>query len=186
LGFFVQQFWNKLGLDKALEKVGIVKDGLPISTIFIVVLLMGIMGAASLHNLIDIVPQDAALMAMLGLDSLEEKQLYRGLAQVSIAQYQAWMSELLQRLQADPRSASLSEGVMIADTTQVVKKYSHHIPGVQVLFVHSEKVFAKGVEIINTHYADWSKDYPLFMTFYQPDEANSGAGLPQRAGRRRQ
>lgn len=171
LGCFVQQFWNKLGLDKALEKVGIVKDGLPLSAIFIVVLLMGIMDASSLHNLIGIVPQDAALMTMLALDSLEEKQLYRGLCRISIAQYQAWMSELLKNLQADPRTASLPEGVMIADTTQVVKKYSHKIPGVHILYVHSEKVFAKGVEIINTHYADWSKDYPLFMAFYQPDEA---------------
>lgn len=171
LGYFVQQFWNKLGLDKALEKVGLVKEGLPISTIFMVVLLMGIMGASSLHNLIEIVPQDAALMTMLALDSLEEKQLYRGLARISIGQYQAWMSELLKRLQADPRTASLTEGVMIGDTTQVVKRYSHKIPGVHILFVHSEKVFAKGVEIINTHYADWNKDYPLFMAFYQPDEA---------------
>ena len=49
-----------------------------------VVLLMGIMGATSLYNLIEIVPQDGALMAMLSLKGLEEKQLYRGLARVSI------------------------------------------------------------------------------------------------------
>ena len=110
-------------------------------------------------------------MVMLALDSLEEKQLYRGLGRVSIAQYQAWMSELLGSLQADPRTASLPSGVTIADTTQVLKRFSHKIPGVHILFVHSEKVFAKGVEIINTHYADGSKDYPLFAAFYQPDEA---------------
>lgn len=171
LGFFIQQFWDKLGLDKALETVGIVKAGLPFSTIFIVVLLMGIMGATSLYNLIELVPQDGALMTMLALEGLEEKQLYRGLARVSITQYQSWMSELLKSLQADPRTASLASGVMIGDTTQVVKKYSHKIPGVQILFVHSEKVFSKGLEIINTHYADESKDYPLFTAFYQPDEA---------------
>ena len=178
----MQQFWNKLGLDRALEKVEIVKDGLPLSTIFIIVLLMGIVGADSLHNLIDVVPQDAALMALLALESLEEKQLYRGLARVSIAQYQAWMSELLKSLQADPRTASLPSGVMIGDTTQVVKRYSHKIPGVHVLFVHSEKVFVKGVEIINSHYADGSKDYPLFMAFYQPDEAV----LAERAAKKKQ
>ena len=71
---------------------------------------------------------------------------------------------------------------MIADTTQVLKRFSHKIPGVHVLFVHSEKVFAKGVEIINTHYADGSKDYPLFMAFYQPDEAV----LAERAAKKRQ
>ena len=81
------------------------------------------------------------------------------------------MSELLRNLQADPRTASLTSGAVIGDTTQVVKKYSHKIPGVPILFVHSEKIFAKGLEVINTHYADWDKDYPLFMTFYQPDEA---------------
>lgn len=171
LGFFIQQFWEKLKLDKALEKAGIVKGGISFSAIFIVVLLMGIVGAASLHNLIELIPRDAALMTMLALESLEEKQLYRGLAQVSIAQYQVWMSELLRELQADPRSASLPEGVMIGDTTQVVKRYSHKIPGVHTLFVHSEKVFAKGVELLNTHYADENKDYPLFTAFYQPDEA---------------
>ena len=171
LGFFIQQFWDKLELDKALEKAGIVKDGLPFSTIFMVVLLKGIMGATSLYNLIEIVPQDGALMAMLSLKGLEEKQLYRGLARVSITQYQTWMSELLRNLQADPRTASLTSGAVIGDTTQVVKKYSHKISGVPILFVHSEKIFAKGLEVINTHYADWDKDYPLFMTFYQPDEA---------------
>ncbi len=169
--FFIQQFWDKLGLEAALEKVGIVKDGLPLSAIFIIVLLMGLMGATSLHHLVEVVPQDAALWLMLTLESLEEKQLYRGLAQVSIPQYQAWMSELLKSLQADKRTASQRSGVVIADTSQVVKRYSHKIPGVHILFVHSEKVFAKGVEIVNTHYADDHKDYPLFMEFYQPDEA---------------
>jgi len=169
--FFIQQFWDKLGLEAALEKVGIVKDGLPLSAIFIIVLLMGLMGATSLHHLVAVVPQDAALWLMLTLASLEEKQLYRGLAQVSIPQYQAWMSELLKSLQADKRTASQRSGVVIADTSQVVKRYSHKIPGVHILFVHSEKVFAQGVEIVNPHYADDDKDYPLFMEFYQPHEA---------------
>jgi len=144
LGFFIQQFWDKLGLDAALEKVGIVKAGLPLSTIFIIVLLMGLMGATSLHHLVEVVPRDAALWLMLTLESLEEKQLYRSLAQISIPQYQAWMSELLKGLQADQRTASQPKGVVIGDTSQVVKRYSHKIPGVHVLFVHSEKVFAKG------------------------------------------
>ena len=171
LGYFLQKFWDKLGLDKALEKAGIVKDGLPFSSIFMVVLAMGITGASSLYNLIDVIPKDAALMAMLGLQSLEEKQLYRGLARVSITQYQVWMGELLKGMQCDPRLASLVTGTAIGDTTQVVKKYSHTIPGVYALFVHSEKIFAYGAEIINTHYADDEKDYSLFMQFYQPDEA---------------
>jgi len=182
LGVFLQKFWDKLGLDQALETAGIVKDGLPFANIFMVVLVMGITGATSLFNLIEVIPQDAALMAMLGLKSLEEKQLYRGLSRISITQYQVWTSELLKNLQKDPRLASLFDGTMVADTTQVVKKYSHKIPGVHMLFVHSDKVFAKGVEIINTHYADDSKDYPLFAAFYQPDEAV----LTERAAKKKQ
>ena len=50
-GFFVQQIWDKLGLEEALERVGIGKDGLPISTILMVVLLMGVVGATSLNGL---------------------------------------------------------------------------------------------------------------------------------------
>jgi hypothetical protein len=181
--YFIQQIWDKLGLDAALEKAGIVKDGLPLSTIFIIVLLMGVMGATSLHNLIEVVPQDAALWLMLALETLEEKQIYRGLAQVKVSQYQVWMSELLKSLQADVRTASQQAGVVMADTTQIVKRYSHKIPGVHILFVHSEKIFVKGVEIINTHYADDDKDYPLFMEFYQPDEAVLAERAAQKARR---
>lgn len=181
--YFVQKIWDKLGLDKALERIGIGKDGLPYSAIFIIVLLMGIMGATSLHQLVELVPQDAALMVMLALHNLEEKQLYRGLAQVRVTEYQAWMGELLNKLQSDLRTISLKEGVVMGDTTQIVKQYAHKIPGVHILFVHSEKIFAKGVEIVNTHYADDHKDYPLFMEFYQPDEAVLAERAAQRARR---
>jgi len=181
--YFVQKIWDKLGLDQALAQVGISKEGLPYSAIFIIVLLMGIMGAASLHQLVGLVPQDAALLVMLALHNLEEKQLYRGLAQVTVAEYQAWMGELLKRLQRDPRTLSLKEGVVLGDTTQIVKREAHKIPGVQILFVHSEKIFAKGVEIVNTHYADDHKDYPLFMEFYQPDETVLAERAAQRARR---
>lgn len=181
--YFIQKIWDKLGLDQALARVGIGKEGLPYSAIFIIVLLMGIMGATSLCQLVGLVPQDAALMAMLALHNLEEKQLYRGLAQVTVAQYQAWMGELLKVLQADPRTLSLKEGVVIGDTTQIVKRYAHQIPGVHILFVHSQKIFAKGVEIVNTHYADDYKDYPLFMEFYQPDEAVLAQRAAQKAQR---
>lgn len=47
-GYFIQEIWNKLKLDEALEKVGIGKEGIPLSTIFLVVLLMGVIGASSL------------------------------------------------------------------------------------------------------------------------------------------
>ena len=169
-GYLIQEIWNKLRLDEALEKVGIEKEGIPLSTIFLVVLLMGIIGASSLYQLVELVPQDAALWVMLGIESLEEKQLYRGLGRVTVKQYQAWMGEMIKGLQRDERTKSIADGVVIGDTSQVVKKWAKKIPMVQVLWVHSEKVFAKGVEIVNTHYADEKKDYPLFMAFYEPSE----------------
>ncbi len=169
-GYFLQQMWQKLRLDDALEFAGIIKGGLPMGTIFMLVILMGVAGAGSLYGLVELLPQDAVLMAALGIQGIDEKQIYRGLARVSIGQYQQWITSLLQSLQTDPRTASRPDGVIGGDTTQVEKLYSSKIPGVFVLFLHSEKRFTRGAEIINTHYADGDKDYPLFTAFYEPNE----------------
>lgn len=178
--YFVQQIWDTLGLDAALEQVGVTKGGLPFSTILIVVILMGVLGAASLADLTRQVVQDAALCAMLGLHALDEKVIYRGLATISVAHYQAWMRLLLRALQADPRTASRPDGVVAGDSTQVAKPGAHKIPGVHVLFLHSEQRFVQGADILTTHYADLDKDYPLFLDFYQPDAAT----VAQRATRK--
>ena len=170
-GYFVQQIWDTLGLEAALAQVGVAKGGLPVSTILIVVILMGVLGAASLADLTRQVVQDAALCAMLGLHTLDEKVLYRGLASITVAQYQAWMGQLLRALQADPRTASRPAGVVAGDSTQVAKPGAHKIPGVHVLFLHSEQRFVAGADILTTHYADMDKDYPLYMDFYEPDAA---------------
>lgn len=168
--YFIQQIWEKLGLEAAMTRLGIVKGGLPLSTIFLITLLMGVVGATSLHNTTTLLPHDAALMTMLVIDALDEKQLYRGLARVSIEQYQAWMGHLLGQLQTDPRTASRPDGVVAGDSTQIAKPDAHKIPGVHVMFHHSEKRFVKGMEVVSTHYADSDKEYPLFMSFYEPDE----------------
>ena len=141
-GYFVQQIWDKLGLEAALARVGIGKGGLPLSTVFIVVLLMGVVGATSLFGAAQLLPTDAALCTLLAVSALDEKQVYRGLASISLAQYQAWMGQLLGALQADPRTASRPDGVVISDSTQVTKNSAHKIPGVHLLFLHSEKHFA--------------------------------------------
>jgi len=174
-GYFVQQIWDTLGLEAALEQVGITKGGLPFSTILLVVILMGVLGAASLADLTRQVVQDTALCAMLGLQALDEKVIYRGLASITVAQYQAWMRQVLRALQADPRTASRPDGVVAGDSTQVAKPGAHKIPGVHVLFLHSEQRFVQGADILTTHYADSDKDYPLFMDFYQPDAATVAA-----------
>ncbi len=180
-GYMLQQMWDKLGLEAAMEKAGIIKDGVPVSTVFMLVILMGIVGASSLHGLVDLIPQDAVLMAVLGIQELEEKHLYRGLARVSIDQYQQWMSHLIVSLQSDPRTASRPDGMVGGDTTQVEKRFARKMPGVYPIFLHSEKRFSKGTEIISTHYADGDKDYSLFMSFYEPDEAAQAAKQAQQA-----
>ena len=61
-------------LGQALEQVGIYKDsGVLINTIFMVVIIMGIMGAASLNNLAALVAQDATLTVLFGLEMINVK-----------------------------------------------------------------------------------------------------------------
>jgi hypothetical protein len=171
-GFLAQRFWEALHLEQALERVGIVKaGGLAVGCILLVVLLFGVMNVTSLSALADAVGQDLALCAVLGIQALEQKMLYRTLAAIKVTQYQAWMSQVVHTLQQDPRTASLPSGVTAGDETQVSKRYGAKMPGIRVIFQHSEKIFTLGYEIVSTLYADWQKRYPLFFGIYQPDEA---------------
>jgi len=171
-GFLAQRFWETLHLDEALEGVGIVKSGgLAVGSILLVVLLFGVMNVTSLSALAEAVGQDLALCAVLGIQALEQKILYRTLAAVTVTQYRAWMSHVVRTLQQDPRMASLPSGVTAGDETQVSKKYGFKMPGIRVIFLHSEKIFTLGYDIVSTLYADWKKHYPLFFGIYQPDEA---------------
>jgi hypothetical protein len=171
-GFLAQRFWEALHLDEGLERVGIVKaGGLAVGCILVVVLLFGVMNVTSLSALAEAVGQDLALCAVLGIQALEQKMLYRTLAAITVTQYQAWMSQVVRTLQQDPRTASLPSGVTAGDETQVSKRYGAQMPGIKVIFLHSEKIFTLGYEIVSTLYADWKKHYPLFLGIYQPDEA---------------
>ena len=171
-GFLAQRFWAALHLDEALEGVGIVKTGgLAVGCILLVVLLFGVMNVTSLSALAEAVGQDLALCAVLGIQALEQKMLYRTLAAITVTQYQAWMSQMVRTLQQDPRTASLPSGVTAGDETQVSKRYGAKMPGIRVIFLHSEKIFTLGYDIVSTLYADWKKHYPLFFGIYQPDEA---------------
>jgi hypothetical protein len=171
-GFLAQRFWEAFHLDEALEQAGIVKvGGLAVGCILLVVLLFGVMNVTSLCALAEAVGQDAALCAVLGIQALEQKMLYRTLAAITVSQYQAWMSQVVGTLQQDPRTASLPSGVTAGDETQVSKRYGAKMEGIRVIFLHSEKVFTLGYEIVSTLYADWQKHYPLFFGIYQPSEA---------------
>jgi len=171
-GFLAQRFWEALHLDRALERAGIIKTGgLGVGCILLVVLLFGVMNVTSLSALAEAVGQDLALCAVLGIQSLEQKILYRTLAAIQVPQYQVWMSQVVHTLQQDPRTASLPSGVTAGDETQVSKRYGAKMPGIRVIFQHSEKIFTLGYEIVSTLYADWQKHYPLFFGIYQPGEA---------------
>jgi len=171
-GFLAQRFWEVLHLDEALKEVGIVETGgLAVGCILLVVLLFGVMNVTSLSALAEAVGQDLALCAVLGIQALEQKILYRTLAAVTVTQYRAWMSQVVRTLQQDPRTASLPSGVTAGDETQVSKKYGFKMPGIRVIFLHSEKIFTLGYDIVSTLYADWKKHYSLFFGIYQPDEA---------------
>jgi hypothetical protein len=172
-GFLAQRFWEAFGLDEGLERVGVVKTGgLAVGCILMVVLLFGVMDVTSLSALAEAVGQDLALCAVLGIQALEQKMLYRTLAAIKVTQYQAWMSQVVRTLQEDPRTASLPGGVTAGDETQVSKRYGDKMPGIRVIFLHSEKIFTLGYDIVSTLYADWKKHYPLFFGIYQPDEAH--------------
>ncbi len=159
-------------MDEALEGVGIIKTGgLAVGCILMVVLLFGVMDVMSLSALAEAVGQDVALCAVLGIQALEQKMLYRTLAAIKVTQYQAWMSQVVRTLQEDPRTASVPGGVTAGDETQVSKRYGGKMPGIRVIFLHSEKIFTLGYDIVSTLYADWKKHYPLFFGIYQPDEA---------------
>jgi len=170
-GYLAQRFWEALHLDDALKRIGIIKmGGLAVGCILLVVLLFGVMSVTSLSALATEVGKDTALCATLGIQAMEHKILYRTLAAISVSQYQAWIGEVIQALQQDPRTASQPHGVVAGDETQVAKRYGFKMPGIRIIFLHCEKVFTLGYDVASTHYADWQKDYPLFFGIYQPDE----------------
>jgi hypothetical protein len=171
-GVLAARFWQRFKLGEHLERVGVFKEGLPLGHILLVVMMFGLLNATSLASVVAEVNQDTVLRALLDIDQLEVKQLYRGLALLSVADYRAWMGYFVQELQKDPRSASRSEGVLIGDGTQVKRSYSKKRgqgrSWLRVIFLHSEKQFDFGYELESTHYADQEKDYPLLAAIYEP------------------
>jgi hypothetical protein len=171
-GCLAVHFWQRFKLGEHLEEVGVLKDGLPLGHIMLVVMLFGLLNATSLANVVEEVNQDVVLCAILDIEKLEVKQVYRGLAMLTVADYRAWMRRFLRELQKNPRTASRGEGVLIGDGTQVKRSYSRKRGRGQrwlrVIYLHSEKWFGFGYELESTHYADPEKDYPLLSGIYEP------------------
>jgi hypothetical protein len=179
-GYLVRQFWEHLGLTEALEKLGIRKfKGLAVSTLLLVALLFGVLGARSVSDLADKASADPVLLECCAVELLERKQLYRLLGKLTKDQYQAWMQHILRRLQADPRTASRPDGVVAGDETTMFK-WGDKMPAVTWVFKSSEQRFGLGYEVVSTCYADRDKFYTLFCDFRLPTEAQRQAQAQKR------
>jgi hypothetical protein len=178
-GCLATHFWKRFKLSEHLKQVGVFKEGLPLGHIMWVVMLFGLLNATSLANVVEEMDNDVVLCAILDIDRLEEKQVYRGLAMLTVADYRAWMQRFLRELQKEPRTASRREGVIIGDGTQVRRPYSQKRGKgkrwLRVIYLHSEKRFDFGYELESTHYADWEKDYPGLAAMYEPSPEQEAA-----------
>ena len=72
------KIWQRQSFEAAIKWVGIDKDGLAMATILMATLMIGLLGVNSLYALTQEVSKDIVLLTMLGLETLEKKQLYRG------------------------------------------------------------------------------------------------------------
>jgi hypothetical protein len=173
-GCLAVKFWQRFRLGEHLERVGVSKErGLGLEHILVIVMLFGLMNASSLASLVEAVNQDAVLCGILGVERVEEKQVYRGLGMLGVEEYRFWMWCFLLELQQEPRTASQRNGVLIGDGTQVKRSHSRKRGKkhrwLRVIYLHSEKQFDFGYEVESTHYADEEKDYPLLGAIYEPD-----------------
>ena len=151
-GCLAAKFWQRFKLGEHLESIGVCKEkGLALTHIMLVVMLFGLMNATSLSNVVEEVNQDVVLRNILGIEQLEVKQLYRGLAMLTVADYRAWMGCFLRELQQNPCTASRREGVLIGDGTQVSRSYSRkrgrNHRWLRIIYLHSEKQFDLDQEI---------------------------------------
>ena len=169
--YLVRRFWEYFGLTEALEGLGIRKfKGLAASTLLLIALLFGVLGAQSVSDLTDKARADQILIECCAADLVERKQLYRFLGKMTQEQYQDWLQHILRRMQADPRTASRPSGVVAGDETTILKS-GKKMPGISWVFKSSEQRFGLGYEIVSTCYADRHKFYSLFCAFRLPTEA---------------
>jgi hypothetical protein len=157
-GCLAVHFWKRFKLSEHLAQVGILKEGLPLGHILLAVMLFGLLNATSLADVVKQVNEDSVLCAILDIDQLEVKQVYRGLAMLTVEDYRAWMGSLMRELQLDVRTASRRDGVLIGDGTQVRRSHSRKrgkkCRWLRVIFLHSAKRFDFGFDVESTHYAD--------------------------------
>ena len=183
-GHLLQAFWTKMNFDQVLSGLGQVKfKGLPLSTLFMVLMLFGVMDAKSDSDLSRKVQADPLLGAMYGVETLDRQQLYRLRKRLSSDEYDSWLDHLLRQLQGDPRTASRTDGVVSGDDT-VFFKSGRKMPDITVVYKSSEKRFGLGYVMPTTHYADSDKDYPLFGQIHQRSAEQKAEAADKRQRRR--
>lgn len=75
-GYLMQEFWKKMNVEKVLTGLGQVKlKGLPLSTLFLVLMLFGVVDAKSDSDLSSKVKADPLLGAMWGVEALDKQQI---------------------------------------------------------------------------------------------------------------
>lgn len=179
-GHLMQRFWDKFGFDQVLARIGQVKlKGLPLSTLCLFLMLFGMVNATSDQDLTDKVKADALLQEMCGAAALDRQQLYRLRKRLSSDEYDEFLEQLLREMQANPRTASRSDGVVSGDDT-VFFKAGKKMPDITLVYKSSEKRFGLGYVMPSTHYADGDKDYPLFGRIHKRSEEQKQAAADKR------
>jgi hypothetical protein len=183
-GHLMQRFWERFEFDQVLTKLGQEKfKGLPLATLFLVLMLFGMVNAMSDQDLTNKVKVEPLLMEMCGVAVLDKQQLYRLRKRLSSDEYDEWLEHLLRGMQADPRTASRTDGVVSGDDT-VFFKSGKKLPDITLVYKSSEKRFGLGYVMPTTHYADGDKDYPLFGRLHKRSEAQKQAAADKRACKR--
>ena len=140
-----------MNFDQVLSGLGQVKlKGLPLSTLFMVLMRFGVMDAKSDSDLSRKVQADPLLGAMYGVETRDRQQLYRLRRRLSRDEYDGWLAHLLRQLQGDPRTASRRDGVVSGDDT-VFFKSGHKMPDITVVYKSSAKCFGLGYVMPTTH-----------------------------------
>lgn len=183
-GYLMQEFWKKMKFDNVLSALSQEKlKGLPLTTLFLVLMLFGVVDAKSDSDLSSKVKADPLLGAMYGVEVLDRQQLYRLRKRLTSDEYDKWQENLLRQLQKDPRTASRRDGTVSGDDTTWFKS-GKEMPDITLVYKSSEKRFGLGYVMPTTHYADRDKDYPLFGRIHKRSEEQKQEAEDKRNKRR--
>ncbi len=180
LSFFFYNVWNFLKMGDLMEKVGIKKrNGVSAEDVSFIYSLFGAMDSKSIIDLSRHIKEDILLKTILAARSIQKdinnKVINRLLNSIGIEKYDSLLDEVIKASQTDPRTKSVSEGVVIGDDTNILKS-GKKMENISVVYDHSKGEFGLGYCLPTTYYADDVKDHPLFFGFrLKSDEEKKAA-----------